>query len=132
MMTKGVWIIRGLLLFLGSTFSDSSFSQIFTGRVTDHEKAAGLPSANISVRGKSVGGITDRDGNFSVNISGASLTDSIVISHLGYESLTIPKKQVISKFYNITLSPISYQLDEVIALGKRRMVITGNKQNKQR
>lgn len=131
-MIKGVWMIRGLLLLLGSSFADSSFCQVFTGRVTDYEKAAGLPNANISVRGKSVGGITDRDGNFSVNISKAILTDSIVISHLGYESVTIPKRQVTSKFYNITLSPISYQLDEVIALGKRRLGVLGNKLHRQR
>lgn len=131
-MIKGVWMIRGLLLLLGSSFADSSFCQVFTGRVTDYEKAAGLPNANISVRGKSVGGITDRDGNFSVNISKSSLTDSIVISHLGYESVTIPTRQVTSKFYNITLSPISYQLDEVIALGKRRLGILGNKLHRQR
>lgn len=131
-MIKGVWMIRGLLLLLGSSFADSSFCQVFMGRVTDYEKAAGLPNANISVRGKSVGGITDRDGNFSVNISRASFTDSILISHLGYESVTIPKRQVTSKFYSITLSPISYQLDEVIALGKRRLGVPGNKLHRQR
>lgn len=132
MMMKYTWVIRALFLFFAGVFSDSSFGQIFTGRVIDSQKAVALPYANIFVRGKSVGGITDIRGHFAIDMTKSSLSDSVVISYLGYESISIPRRQITSGFYDIELSPVSYQLDEVIALGKRRILFPGSKPNRQR
>jgi hypothetical protein len=127
MMVRYLWAIRVFLLLLISVTSRNCFAQVFTGRVIDSQKSVGLPYANVSIRGKSVGGIADIRGHFAVDIRKSSLDDSILISSLGYESVTLARRDLTSKFYEIKLSPVSYPLNEVVAYAKRAVIIIGNK-----
>jgi len=109
-----------------------SFSQIFKGKVVDAEKSTVLPYANIGVRGKSIGGITDEKGNFSIDLSQAIQGDSIVVSYLGYKSQIFVRSEISSRPYDIKLTAIPYQLKEVVALGKREIIVIGNKEHSSR
>ena len=57
-----------------------------SGRVID-AKGEPIPGANISVKGTTIGTITDMDGNFSIDVNTNQI---LTISFIGYETKTIP------------------------------------------
>ncbi|WP_100611454.1 SusC/RagA family TonB-linked outer membrane protein [Confluentibacter lentus] len=88
-----------------------------TGTVTD---PAGMPmlGVNITVKGTSLGTVTDFDGNYSINISNAN--SILVFSYIGYETkeVAVAGKTAI----NVTLNESASALDEVVvtALGIKK------------
>ncbi len=103
------------------------FGQAFTGRISDSQNATPLPYASIGIKGKSIGGIADSEGYFHINIANAAVTDTIVVSYLGYHSKTFVKRDVMQSQYEIKLDPYALQLNEVVARGKREVIVIGNK-----
>jgi TonB-linked SusC/RagA family outer membrane protein len=68
-----------------------------TGKVND-ENGAGLPGANVLLKGTTRGTNTDTDGNFSIGINGSGV---LIISSVGYQ----PKEvEVSSSMSNITVN----------------------------
>jgi hypothetical protein len=117
-MKKSVILI--LLILVGF----SSISQInvnLSGRVTDMETKEPLPYAKIFYLKKSLGTVTNLDGNFTISISEANEMDSIIISYVGYE----PIRTVVGKCLKkdkFELKPKVVELDEVVAkAGKFRL-----------
>lgn len=84
-----------------------------TGKVTSSEDLLGLPGANVYVKGSSVGGSADMDGNYSVFVSEKNAV--LVFNYVGYQTVEVPvgNKTVI----NISLKPDTKNLDEVIVVG---------------
>lgn len=89
-----------LLTFMQVAFLIStSFAQDrqVTGKVND-ENGAGLPGANVLLKGTTRGTNTDTDGNFSIGINGSGV---LIISSVGYQ----PKEvEVSSSMSNITVN----------------------------
>lgn len=108
-------------------FSSSLFGQSFSGIIVDVQNGSPLPYASIGVKGKSIGGIADSKGHFHINISNVDLTDTIVVSYLGYATKTFVKSSLTQSKYDITLVPGVIQLHEVVTRGKREVIIIGNK-----
>ena len=131
-MLKSTMHFKIVFLFLASFLSATTYGQVFKGKIVDEQKSVALPYANIGVRGKSIGGITDEKGNFSIDLSQANPNDSVVISYLGYRSKSFVKHEISPGFQQIKLTPFPYQLDEVVARGKREIIIIGNKDHSQR
>jgi hypothetical protein len=116
--------------FLGLTFLPlMSFGQVFQGTILDAKKSDALPYANIGVRGKSIGGISDAAGHFKIDLSKAAGNDSVVISYIGYQDKIFIKNEITEKLYEVKLTPVAYQLDEVVAYAKRKVIVIGNKSN---
>jgi hypothetical protein len=113
-----------LCLLIG--FPIAMFGQSFKGIITDNQSATPLPYASIGVKDKSIGGIADSKGRFYIDIAGATSTDTIVVSYLGYESKTFVKRDILQSDYKIKLVPGALQLREVVAKGKRETIIIGN------
>ncbi len=88
-----------------------------TGKVTD---AAGLPIpyVNIQLTGTNKGTISNKAGKYNLNVS--SLFGTLKFSVLGYETQTVPLKNML--ILDVTLLESSEQLDEVVltALGLKR------------
>ena len=88
-----------------------------TGTIKD-ETGAGIPGANILVKGTTVGTISDMDGKFELQTpkNGGKL----LISFIGYKDKEVDLGT--SNYYNIQLSPETEELDEVVvtALGIKR------------
>jgi len=59
----------------------STFAQV-SGKVVDGDTKEGLPGATVLIKGTQTGATTDMEGNFL--ISSATLTDTLVVSYLGY------------------------------------------------
>ena len=78
------------VLFILSFFLSSSFAfsqSTITGTVTDGELNAPLSGANIIEVGTSNGTMTDFNGAFSINTTSSS--GELLISFVGYKSLTL-------------------------------------------
>jgi TonB family protein len=80
-----------------------------TGIVSD-ENGNAIESASVVIKGKNAGTITDMYGKFE--ISGVYLNDSLVISHINYESVIIDVKN--SKLDFITLQKKENTLGKIV------------------
>ncbi len=118
-----------LLFLLTLLFTATSgYSQTFHGIIRDNQTGKALPYANIGIRGKQIGGISDQYGRFDVNLKAALPEDIVVVSYVGYSSkeflvsnLDLTKEQVIQ------LIPVVQQLNEVVVRDKKDVVVLGNK-----
>lgn len=86
-------ILRKIIIFSAYLlFSHYIFSQSITGTVVDSETKQPLIYANISVKGKSIGTITDSTGHFELLRRNLSKSDTLVFSYLGYSVKPLPAK----------------------------------------
>tara|TARA_R110002033_G_scaffold28871_4_gene64832 strand:- start:4976 stop:8026 length:3051 start_codon:yes stop_codon:yes gene_type:complete len=74
-----------------------------------------LPGASIVLKGTSIGGVSDFDGNFSISISDP-INKTLLISYIGYITKEV-KLTAQNQTINITLNEDSNSLDEVIIIG---------------
>lgn len=92
------------------------FGQTVTGKVTATDGP--LPGANVSVKGKNIGNVTDFDGNYTVN--NVANGDVLVFSYLGYttKEITYTGQKVI----NMILAEDTFSLDEIVLVtyGKQK------------
>ncbi|MEN2398913.1 TonB-dependent receptor [Flavobacterium sp. MC2016-06] len=114
-----------LVCFLLANIVMNAQERKVTGKVTSSEDLLGLPGANVYVKGSSVGGSTDMDGNYSVFVSEKNAV--LVFNFVGYQTIEIPvgNKTVV----NVSLKPDTKNLDEVIVVGygtRKKSDITGS------
>jgi TonB-dependent starch-binding outer membrane protein SusC len=93
------------------------------GKVVD-EKGISMPGVNVVEKGTTNGGVTDMDGNFTLNV--ASTQSVLVISFVGYT----PIEMVVGTQTNIavTMVPDLMKLDEVVVVGygvQKKKLVTG-------
>lgn len=105
---------RWILLCIGIFFSTLIFAQntkTITGTVIDDVKEPVI-GANVLVKGKTLGTITNIDGKYSIQ---ASPEDIIVFSYIGLENqeIKVDEKNII----DVTLNTKSQVLQEVVAIG---------------
>ena len=89
------------LFLLFSTFTYQSYSQNISvsGNVSDED--GGLVGVNILVKGKVLGTVSDRDGNFSLNVAESSAT--LVFSIVGYQTQEVNVSSNVSEL-SVTMS----------------------------
>lgn len=58
-----------LVTFLLANIVMTAQERKVTGKVTSSEDLMGLPGANVYIKGSSVGGSADMDGNYSIIVS---------------------------------------------------------------
>ena len=98
-----------VMLFTTLAFSQSTLQ----GKVMDSDLNAPLPGANVLERGTSNGTTTDFDGNFTLTTQ--STSGSIVISYVGFATVTIAFNGS-SDLGQISLSTDN-SLDEIVVVG---------------
>ena len=106
-----------LLMFLGTfLFAIHAIAQqiTVTGKVTSAEDGLPIPGASVKVKGKSVASQTTPTGLYTIK---ANPGDVLQFSYLGF----VTKEQAASSILNITLTPDSKALNEVVvtALGQK-------------
>ncbi|MEP1086801.1 MAG: DUF5686 family protein [Algoriphagus sp.] len=99
-----------LLFFL---FSIPSFAQYMVkGKVTDSSTGDPIPFASVLLKGTTVGISTDFEGNYSLGTK--SLTDSIMVSYLGYISATKPLLNQAEQTVNFQLKPSDFEMETFV------------------
>ena len=94
-----------------------------TGRVID-ETREGVPGTNVSVKGTTIGTITDFNGNYSIKVPNKKSV--LVVSFIGYTSQEIVVGN--NKVINVNLKDDSQALEEVVVVAygtKSKATITG-------
>jgi iron complex outermembrane receptor protein len=88
-----------------------------SGKVRDEATKETLVSANVLVKGTTIGAVTDVDGNFSLEVDDADEI-TLVISYVGYD----PKEIVLKKpfgFVDVLIRTTAIQAKEVVVSGSR-------------
>ncbi len=116
-----------LLLGLALAMVISSWAQerVITGKVTSQEDGSSLPGVNVVLKGTTTGTVTDADGKFSINASGANPV--LVFSFIGLKTteVTVGASSVV----DVQLEPDAKQLSEVLVVGYGSQIkqdVTGN------
>ena len=95
------------------TNSENFQERKVTGTVLSGDNEEGLPGVNVIVKGTTTGGITDIEGNYSVNISDDNA--SLIFSSVGYETVEIAVGN--QSVIDITLALDVTSLDEIVVIG---------------
>lgn len=110
-----------LALFISITNNADAQNNANRHRIYGHIKDAlsgeSLPYASIRIRNKSYGCSSDNDGNFS--FYSPELSDTLIISSLGYKEVRIPLSSNIRMPQNISMQPERYELKEVTIKPKK-------------
>ena len=101
-----------LLLFIVTYTYVHSQSTALHGRILSDDGTA-LPGVNISIKGTTIGTITDAGGNYAINVPERDAT--LLVSFIGYESqevgVTVGQTEI-----NLTLKAGGHQLNEVVVV----------------
>lgn len=107
-----------LLIYLAVHFV---FSQAtLKGEILDAETSKPLAYVNIGIANKSVGTVSNAQGNFKLQLyDRVSSKDTIVFSHIGYAPRAIPVSVLKNNKVTIKLEPLETRLEEVVVQYKR-------------
>lgn len=114
-----------MLLFLCCFFLPNLWAQekIVTGTVVD-EQDLPMIGVSVTVKGTTIGSITDLDGNFSLKVNDSNAT--LLFSYVGYVPIEM---QIGDKTrFDIMMKEDSEMLDEVVVIGfqsQRKVNLTG-------
>jgi len=109
-----------------------SISQNLIGQIVELENGNSISYASLGILHKNEGTVTNSNGDFSLDISNYSDSETLRISALGFESLDFLIQHCKEFLINqeslkIELSQKSKNLDEVIVTaGKRKLMVSGN------
>lgn len=97
-----------------ATQIEKSAAITVTGRVTD-ENGEGLPGVTVALRGTSVGGTTNAEGNYTLAVPDGQENGVLAFSFVGYvtQEVQIGNRTTI----NVQLAPDNQVLDEVVVIG---------------
>ena len=83
---KKIFLIFSLLLITGSLVICQTVQ--ITGAVTSSEDGLALPGVNVTVKGTTIGAITNTDGRYSITVP--SSAQVLTFSFIGYRTMEIP------------------------------------------
>lgn len=87
------------------------------GTVVDGENNEPLPYASVYLKGKSVGTITNLQGEFAFHFPAEYRNEILVVSMLGYQNFEAPVWSVLDDhLQKISLKPSTFVLDEVVVV----------------
>lgn len=97
-------------------FVTSTWSQVITitGKVLHAETKEILPFANVTTIESQRGTATNGDGEFALNIKKQEISDTMLVSFIGFESLKMPMKELKTSGNVFELYPASETLDEFV------------------
>ena len=117
-----------LVLFFNVLISLNTLAQgsrEIKGTVIDGTTNAALPNVSVNVKGKSIGGVTDKNGRYSIR---AGSSDILIFSFIGFTTQEVPVQN--RNVIDVTLVNASTELGEVVVnvgYGTRRKVtLTGS------
>ncbi|MEX0779060.1 MAG: TonB-dependent receptor [Balneolales bacterium] len=116
-------LLLSALFTLLLSYSVSAQVDTVNGTVMDAQSDETLPGVNISIKGTTSGTSTDLDGTYSLNIQ--SLSDTLVFSYIGYQTLEIPVDG--RTYIDATLTQQAFLGEEMVVVGygtQRRSDIT--------
>lgn len=102
-----------------------TFLQI-NGVIYNRESETKLAFANLSLLGKSMGTISNEQGEFNLKISYDNLKDTLVVSYIGFKNAYIPINQLSLYQNRIFLEEDQFQIQEIIIRTENAKLILKN------
>lgn len=106
---KGIGLF--ILMMFFTTIVNAQSVKV-SGTVTDSDSMESIPGVSILVKGTTTGGITDLDGNYSINVDQTNAI--LVFSFMGYETQEIPVNG--QSTIDVKLISSTKDIDEVIVV----------------
>ncbi|ANQ49667.1 TonB-dependent receptor [Flammeovirga yaeyamensis] len=119
------WFMPLLMFILFSTQLSAQDKKIVKGKVVDTDGVSPLPGVNVSIKGTTIGTITDFDGKFSIELNSGQ--NVLSVSFIGYKTQEIEvgaRTQV-----DVTMQIDEKELEEVVVVGygvQKKSLITGS------
>lgn len=89
------------------------------GQVIDGDTGNPLASASIRLKGEMSGTISNEEGRFQFNIPATLISDTLIVSMLGYDSYKRSIREIYrEQVLTVILKPVSVELDEVVIRSK--------------
>jgi hypothetical protein len=112
--------IVGIIILLIIAFSSSLFAQQtrISGTVTDASNKETIPYVSFTLIPSGMGGKTDIDGKFSMNLTGNDT--QIKFSYVGYKTQVRNIKPGVAQTINIQLQDEAMQMNEVVIRGAKK------------
>jgi len=109
------YLLFNFLLTCKLIFSQTEY--ITKGKIIDNFTVKPLPYVSVMVLNKAVGTSTDKNGNFSIKSELISSNDSLLLSHVGYESIKISLNDITNipiklRMKNIKLEEVKISFDK--------------------
>lgn len=114
-MVKRYLAAAALLVF--SLWGVLAEAAVLKGKITDKSNNEPLIGASVQVAGTSTGGITDFDGNYSINV--AEGETRLEIRYMGYETLLHSVRVSGDMVVDFALAPEGLAMDEIQVTGRR-------------
>lgn len=112
-------IRRNLLLLMMLSIASLSWAQtVVSGKVTDGASNQGIAGASVRIKDKTIGTVTDRDGNFSLKTSQA-VPFTLVVTSVGFGKKEIEIQTAQASGLVVTLEESSILTDEVVVSASR-------------
>lgn len=119
--------MRHYLILLITLQFGIGYGQQLQGVIVDAESNEPLEYASIGVVGKNVGSITQRNGEFTIDLSTAQLGDTVRFTYLGFKPVSILKESFdFAVRQRIALIPIDYEIEEVTINATAKIIVLGN------
>lgn len=109
---RSVYLSALFFFLLTSRVVCAQAEYVLTGKVIDAQTGEGIPFATIGLKGKAVGTQSDFDGNYRLSVK--ELTDSLLISSIGYATKSKPLTRERQQTIHVQLSATARQLNEVL------------------
>ncbi|MFY0627464.1 MAG: carboxypeptidase-like regulatory domain-containing protein [Reichenbachiella sp.] len=106
------------VIFFFVLLGKAALGQTLSGTLYDSETKEVLPFATISIANQYRGTVSNIEGRFVLDIKGTTLTDSIVFSYVGFETLRIAVSDI-SENETVYLKSATISLQEVQVLSKQ-------------
>lgn len=113
--------MKYICIFIFLSCCQSLYSQLLKGKILN-EQGQSIEYVNISIVGTNKGTISDKGGNFVLNISNLKPTDSLYFSHLNYHTKSLTIKEALAK--EVVLTQREIELPAVEVQGKRPKLTT--------
>ncbi len=108
-MKKIALMLFGIALF-GVLVTEAQVKSI-TGTVTSADDGTGMPGVSISVKGTTIGTVTDIEGNYSINVPQDAKT--LVFSFIGMATQEV---EITQNVINVEMKASSIDVDEVMVV----------------
>lgn len=112
-----------IFLFFSFTGVAQNDTNSISGQILDRETSEPIAFASIYLKGQAIGTISNEEGYFVFHIPSNQKSNSIVISIIGYESLT-KKAATFTNNQKIFLSSKVTELNEVLIIATKKKKLT--------
>lgn len=118
-------ILKFFCCVIAFNLSADLFGQEIHGKLNDQVTDQPIPYAHIYAPLNNIGTVTNEYGEFSLLVN-LSLNDTLIISHIAYQTLKAPLKNSTDSIYALKLYPEITVLDEVSVTNIDIMAVVNN------